>query len=425
MRQLNVVLDLYSGAVCLILGAYLFLRKRHDKQNFYFFLMCVFNLGMILGDIPNWACEGLARTWYPFALKYGVLLYFLCAAPLLLAFLKYIIEYLSPKVRIARSYWNAAAVLCGIYIFCCVLSLFNGMFFRIDENNLYHRGSWFLLSQLIPFILYGIDTFIIIANRKFLKKSELWILLSYVALPIAAELIQIMNYGIALLNTAVTLAILLIFVNIQSDRELLLEKKEHELTESRIDIMLSQIQPHFLYNVLTSIRKLCEKDPPQARQAIGEFAKFLRVNMDSLTNKAPIPFEQELIHTKSYLSLEQRRFGDRLHVVYDIEVSSFAVPPLTLQPIAENAVRHGIINCEEGGTVTIHTEENKDAYVITVSDDGAGFSCLKDDEDIQHIGITNVRSRLAALCGGELEVHSTSGSGTTVIIRIPKEGECL
>lgn len=425
MRQLNVLLDLYSGAICLILGGYLFFRQKYNKQNRYFFLMCVFNLGMLLGDISNWACEGVARPWYPIALRYGTLLYFLCAAPLLLAFLKYIIEYLSPKAKVAKLYWNAAAALCGIYVFCCVISMFNGMFFWIDENNFYQRGNWFLLSQLIPFILYGIDTLIIITNRKYLKKKELWILLSYMVLPAAAELIQIMNYGIALLNTAVTLAILLIFVNLQNDRELLLEKKERELAESRIDIMLSQIQPHFLYNALTSIRKLCEKDPPQARQAIGEFAKFLRVNMDSLTNKAPIPFEQELIHTQCYLSLEQRRFGDRLRVVYDIEAKSFAVPPLTLQPIAENAVRHGIINCEEGGTVTIHTKETERAYVMIVTDDGAGFATPKEEEDVQHIGIANVRSRLAALCRGVLEVQSTPGVGSKVIITIPKEGESL
>ena len=180
--------------------------------------------------------------------------------------------------------------------------------------------------------------------------------------------------GIAVVNLGVALALLFILVNIQFEHEITLRRQEKELAELRIDIMLSQIQPHFLYNVLTAIRKLCEIDPVRAGESVSAFSKFLRANMDSLTNKAPIPFEQELEHVRSYLYLEQQRFGDRLHVSYDIQAINFCIPPLTLQPIAENAVRHGIRRKEDGGTLTIRSEERGDAFIVTVTDDGAGFS---------------------------------------------------
>lgn len=201
-----------------------------------------------------------------------------------------------------------------------------------------------------------------------------------------------------------------------------MEQQEKELTNARIDIMLSQIQPHFLYNSLTAIRRLCNVDPQKARECINDFSLFLRANMNSLTSKTPIPFEQEMKHTMSYLNLEQQRFHSRLQVVYDIKAREFDIPPLTLQPIVENAVRHGILKRTQGGTITIRSEGKKEKYCITVQDDGVGFEAdtyVKGKHD--HIGIANVRERLEAMCGGTLEIQSVPGEGTTATITIYKK----
>ena len=231
-----------------------------------------------------------------------------------------------------------------------------------------------------------------------------------------------------MLNTAITVSLLVIFINIQLQRELLMEHQETELAKMRINIMLSQIQPHFLYNTLTTIRQLCDLDPMQAKQAIRDFAWFLRSNMDSLTNKERIPFEQELQHTKSYVNLELQRFRERLKVNYDIQSSDFTIPPLTLQPIVENAIRHGVMKREEGGTITIRTEEDEIEYRIFVYDDGIGFQVKESGEGIKtdrpeekcHIGTENVRKRLQAMCNGTLDIYSRPGEGTTALIRIPR-----
>ena len=228
--------------------------------------------------------------------------------------------------------------------------------------------------------------------------------------------------GVAVVNIGVALALLFILVNIQFEHEITLRKQEKKLAELRIDIMLSQIQPHFLYNVLTGIRTLCEMDPIRAGESIVTFSKFLRANMESLTNKSPIPFEQELAHTRSYLYLEQQRFEDKLNIIYEINTTAFTIPPLTLQPIVENAVRHGIMKKKDGGILTIRSEETDGAYMVTVIDDGVGFSVeQRKTAEYAHIGIENVKNRLNALCGGTIEVQSEPQNGTTVTICVPKE----
>lgn len=425
MLLMNIALNLYSAAVCLILLVYLWMNgKTTEKADRFFIGMCLFNIGMLLGDIPAWAFEGLARPWYPAALKIGSVIFFACSAPLLLMFTGYILEYLPVRADSRRLLWRTASALCTVQLICSFLSYWNGMYFIIGEGNVYRRGSWFWLSQLIPFLIFVLDTALIFVCRKRIQRRDALVISSYILLIAVAELIQIFNFGIALINTGAAAAILIIFINIQSQRELRMEQQEKELAEARIGIMLSQIQPHFLYNTLTTIRQLCELDPKEAKQAIGDFSKFLRANMDSLTNKAPIPFEQEITHVRHYLNLEQRRFGERLHVEYDITVQDFSIPPLTLQPIAENAVRHGILRREDGGTVTIRSLETEAAYVVTVSDDGVGFNFVSDTPGGRsHVGIANVRKRLNALCGGTLNIESVPDKGTTATIIIPKEGE--
>ncbi len=198
-------------------------------------------------------------------------------------------------------------------------------------------------------------------------------------------------------------------------------KLENDLLQSRVTMMLSQIQPHFLFNSLTAIKQLCAVDPERAEECIGSFASYLRINLDSLGRSAIIPLTRELNHTEQYLKLEQMRFGERVRVQYDLRYKGFSLPSLTVQPIVENAVRYGITKRPEGGTVTIFADEADDAYIVRVSDDGVGFDTTKPlSDDRSHIGIENVRSRLSSLCGGELTIESEPGRGTSVIIRIPK-----
>ena len=196
-----------------------------------------------------------------------------------------------------------------------------------------------------------------------------------------------------------------------------------QLLQSKISIMLSQIQPHFLYNSLTAIRQLCDIDPQKAKQAVTLFARYLRGNTESLTTAHCIPFEKELEHVKSYLALEQIRFEDELQVEYDIQAHCFLLPSLSLQPLVENAVRHGVSKKAGGGKVTIRTTETGDAFMVTVCDDGVGFDPDRIPQS-RHmpVGIENVRNRLWNMCGGTLAVRGIPGAGVSAVITLPKEG---
>lgn len=186
--------------------------------------------------------------------------------------------------------------------------------------------------------------------------------------------------------------------------------------------MLSQLQPHFLYNALGTISSLCDVDAKLAKESIIDFGHYLRGNMDSITQKKPIPFTKEMEHVETYLALERRRFGDRLKVVYGIESTNFNLPSLALQLLVENAVRHGVTKRREGGTVTILASETPHEFRVAVADDGVGFDPeCRERDGRSHVGIENVRYRVEAMCGGSLSVESTPGEGTNAVITIPKE----
>ena len=220
-----------------------------------------------------------------------------------------------------------------------------------------------------------------------------------------------------------TLALLARYALIASEQNRLLAESRVRLAESRIAITMSQIQPHFLYNALGSISVLCDINPVSAREATVHFAEYLRMNMDSMKQRTPIPFQTELNHIETYIWLEKMRFGEKLQVIFDIKARDFQVPALSVQPIVENAVKHGICRKEGGGSLWITTWESEQAYHIVVQDDGIGFETeqvLQFNDGKLHIGIKNVRERLAMMVDGELQISSKPSQGTVAKISIPK-----
>ncbi len=202
-------------------------------------------------------------------------------------------------------------------------------------------------------------------------------------------------------------------------------RAEKELYEANVSIMVSQIQPHFMYNALTSIAMLCTIDPERAQEATITFSKYLRGNMDSLKQTKPVPFDHELEHLKKYLYIEKLRFANKLNIEYEIGPTNFKVPQLSIQPLVENAVKHGVGMKKKGGTVKIATRETETAFEVIISDDGVGFdvNAPRKEDGRSHVGMENTRTRLKELCGGEVRIESTVGEGTTATVILPKEWE--
>ena len=195
-----------------------------------------------------------------------------------------------------------------------------------------------------------------------------------------------------------------------------------ELQESKISIMLSQMQPHFIFNTLNTIYHLCEIDPNVARSTISSFSEYLRNNIDTLGQSEMISFEKELSFVKTYLDIEKVRFDDELEINFDIGVTDFKLPVLAIQPIVENAVKHGTSKKKGVAQLFISTVENDDCYKICIRDTGVGFDTeTYNDDGHKHVGIDSVRERLKNLCDGTLIIESEVGVGTCATIRIPKK----
>lgn len=198
------------------------------------------------------------------------------------------------------------------------------------------------------------------------------------------------------------------------------DRLERQLTEERIATMISQIQPHFIYNTLGTIGHLCMEQPEKAAELVRNFSMYLRGNFSELDNLSTIRLTSELDHVRYYTEIEKVRFPD-MTVEFDIQCQEFSLPPLSVQPLVENAIKHGLMGLESGGTVKISSYETRTHYCVRVEDDGVGFDTAVLQDSRQHIGIRNIRSRLEAMCDGILTVESTPGVGTVATIRIPKQ----
>ena len=303
-----------------------------------------------------------------------------------------------------------------------VLSMPGGWMVSIDNQNHYTHGPLFPVYLGVNLLMVaGIIAQFIIFGRTFKNRNRASLFAAALVV-LAGIAIQELVADCRIVYLGMTLSDALMFIHYSEFSQLAADER---LTEQRIQIMLSQIKPHFLYNTLGSIEALCSIDPGAAKLATRKFSQYLRGNMNSLTGENMIPFEKELQHTRLYLELEQVRFEDALQVEYAIEAHDFFLPPLTLEPIVENAVRHGVRGNEDGrGSVVIATAEYPDRFELRVTDDGPGFGtqATRDDGET-HIGLNNVEERVKRICGGSLLIASAPGKGTTVTIVLPKGGQ--
>ena len=415
----NASLLLFSSAVTVcILAGNLMERGRQDACTDIFhrlvILNLIYNLMGSLGEFYMYSGGARDHNFYRFTDVLLSLAYY----GLLHMFTKFLLTYISGHTQVSK-WWLIIArifVLSAMFLWFIYLSFADGPQSSGSGERFYHVSNIALYAYAV-FIMI-----ILLAHRMELTRVELLILMTFVILPMISSFFRLAKTGIVTLQPAITISVLLISNFLHMNQAKRLQEQEKELAEKQRQIMMSQIRPHFLFNVLNTIHILCGTEPQKAQEAINYFSRYLRANLDYLTGKEKmIPIRTELEHVDYYLKLEKMRYGDDLQIVRDIKSDNFWVPSLTVQPIVENAVKHGIHSRPEGGTITISTREREDYYEIRVSDDGKGFDPVASANDgKQHIGLRNVRERLNAVCGGRLLVDSTLGEGTVVRMYLPK-----
>ncbi|MDO1529664.1 histidine kinase [Fulvimonas sp. R45] len=229
------------------------------------------------------------------------------------------------------------------------------------------------------------------------------------------------SYHLAVLTYWIVLVVLL---GMESRRRLRDERLrnaqlETQLAQAQLQALRMQLQPHFLFNTLNAISALALADPLQARQMIARLSDFLRLTLEE--RHAPqVPLARELEFLRCYLDIQQVRFQDRLGTRLEVDDDTLraAVPNLILQPLVENALRHGLLAKAEPGHLRVAGRREGDQLVLCVDDDGLG---LPPDGASEGIGLTNTRTRLAMLFGGDarLELQRRDGGGTRVELRLP------
>lgn len=200
------------------------------------------------------------------------------------------------------------------------------------------------------------------------------------------------------------------------------QELSRQLAEARLHALRMQLNPHFLFNTLNAIATLVHRSPHVADDMIASLSDFLRLTLSS-PNTAQVPLRKELEFARRYLDIEKVRFGDRLTILEAIDPESLAVevPTLILQPLLENAIRHGIEPCEQRGEIRLSARRDADQLVLTVSDTGQGLTTASTQSSRGGIGLANTRSRLKELHGdaGTLALVARPGSGLDVEVRIP------
>lgn len=312
---------------------------------------------------------------------------------------------------------KAVSALLLVYIAFLFATQFTDAIYYVTDDNEYFRGPLFPLamSPLLGIMILNIAG--VIQRRKKLTKRCFIALLVYLLPMTVAMLMHMFIEAELFLVFGMALFALIMFGLILADNMDQFMRQQREIANQRAGIMVLQMRPHFISNTIMGIYYLCDRDPQKAKQVTLDFNTYLRRNFNAIASEDTIPFASELEHTRAYLAVEQAQFEDDLIVSFDTPHTLFRLPPLTLQPIVENAVKHGMSATKDPLHIHILTRKTDSASEVIVEDDGTGF--VRPDDNEPHLALKNIRQRLDWMCKGTLTIAQREGGGTLVKVTIP------
>lgn len=416
--------SVFNATVCLIgiiilsvhIASVLFKRNRRKDENFLlaFFVFTLVHFATYL----TFTLIKVNYTSDPYIIGFYTVFFIMNNGEVLLLFL-YFLAYLDLKLKARKTMYFLNISLFGLFVMLDFVNILTHMFFNAVDGE-YVRAKTMFIAQGYEVIILVLVAVMALASKKFNIRERVAFCL-YCFIPLVTVILQIIfkGYAIAYVGIILSVEILFFFINVEKNRELSIKDEKNK--EAQIKLMMSQIQPHFVYNVLSSISTLIPLDPEKAQTALDDFTEYLRGNLSALTETRLIPFEYELKHIKTYVSLEKLRFENRVKVIYNIRKSDFEVPCLSIQPIVENAIKHGILKRIEGGIVVISAYDDAEYNIIEIKDDGVGFDVARLDlSDNAHVGISNIKYRIENMGHGEINIYSENDRGTTVVVKFKK-----
>ena len=402
-----VLLQIFGLSIAVSMDIYI---QKRQKKIMMFILFLV--LSLIVQNVSEYT---LARHIAMPYVRTIVAVYGYCVRPFIILMFFYILD--SGKRHTVL--W----ILTGINAVVYMTALFTDKIsFYINSNNHFVRGPLSFTCHYVSTAMLGFLAYMTLKDCIKTRKSESLIPILNVLIIVGSFVCDGVLETDVVCVTYLTIAVVssTVFYYIWLHMKFVREHEKALMAEQRIQIMMSQIQPHFLYNTLSTIQALCRTDPEKASVVTERFGKYLRQNLESLSQTELIPVSKELEHTKIYSEIENVRF-DNIRVEYDTPETDFMIPALSIQPLVENAIRHGV-RIRKNGIVKVSTVKVPNGYEITVEDNGKGFDTSSiETADNTHIGLRNVRERIKKMCGGTFQIESTENVGTKITLHIPNK----
>ena len=402
----------------LVIAAILPGMDRWSKRFFItFFTVLLLNGGVVLAEL---IIEGRPG----FRLVLGILyyvdsLFISILVPLLMA---YLLHCCGESLPGSRFFQLLAALWIGFFILLNMTPFTTWVYYILPENRLC-RGPLYPLMLGILFVMALISLVGVIRRRRQLAGNHYYAFLVSLIPMVVSMFLHFFVSAFTLFELGIVFCVFSMYIIILSEQIEQNIRQQQEIAHQRVNVMMLQMRPHFIYNTLMSIYSLCNQDPKKARQVTMDFTSYLQKNFNAVASGNLITFAAELEHTRAYLAVEQAMYDEMLFVGYDTPFTQFRLPPLTLQPIVENAVKHGMNLDSDPLRVSIRTRHTNDggsgssAAEIIVEDNGPGFD--PSDGSRPHPVLENIQKRLEMMCGGALEITSREAGGTMVTIRVP------
>ncbi len=392
----------------------------HWSRRFFMSYFIVFLLGCLSNIIEViFQYYNVPRAVFIFLLLLESLL---LSLPLLML-TAYLLHCCGENIRTSKLF-HAVLVLWAVFAALLVSTLFIDDFMYITPDDQYFRGSLYWLP-LVPIIVAMLLNFIGTMRRRTQLSRKVFLAFIIAILPITVTLIVHLFIDVfPLIDVSYVLSALAMYSFILSDQieqdrrqQQKIVRQQQEIAHERASVMVLQMRPHFIYNTLMSIYSLCRLDPKKAQQVTMDFTNYLRKNFNAVASEDTVPFATELEHTRAYLAVEQAQYDDMLIVDYDTPFTNFRLPPLTLQPIVENAVKHSMNPNFEPLHISVRTQRTDSGTEIIVEDTGPGFDLS--DTTKPHITLKNIQQRLEIMCGGSMRITPRKEGGTVVKLTIP------
>ncbi len=420
---INIVFS-FTGMILSLLGLVFSMSFRHlNKFSRYMFIIFFSTLiAYSTSNVVFLVSIDLLDESYVLLSKLSLFFESLFSAFLMPLITVAIIHVTHRNPKKSKALW-AVISLFFIYVVLLIITQFTTFIYYITPDNSYHRGSYYQLLLVPPILMMFINLAYLFKNRKNIARNHLVFFSLYIIIPLICMLIQMALYGIQFIVIGTTIAAILMFRSVVAEQLTLYVEQQNTMAKQKTDIMLLQMRPHFIYNTMSSIYYLCAQDPKKAQTLVGDFTTYLRKNMSAIATHELIPFSEELEHTRAYLAVEKARYEKLLFVDYKPEFTDFSLPPLTLQPIVENSVKHGLDQDLPPLHVQVRTYQKDENVYIVVKDNGPGYDPTENQTENQkkvHIGLDSVKERLKLMCNGTIKIEAAQEGGTIVTICIPK-----